>query len=126
MYTSTSAVLSPVKVAERLRQDSRLVVVDRTNLRYLKLQDLPDEACPVNLVSLDLSFISVLKVMPVVCDVLRPGGKLIVLIKPQFEASRDQVSQPLHALLYVLHVIWTGKVQPAVLLPTQVAYLADL
>lgn len=80
-----------MQVAERLRQDPRLVVIDRTNLRYLKLQDLPDEASAVDLVSLDLSFISVLKVMPAVCDVLRPGGKLIVLIKPQFEADRDQV-----------------------------------
>ena len=82
-------------MAERLRQDPRLKVVDRTNLRYLKLQDLPDEAALVDLVSLDLSFISVLKVMPAVCDVLRPEGKLIVLIKPQFEAGRDKVSSEL-------------------------------
>lgn len=86
-------------MAERLRQDSRLKVIDRTNLRYLKLQDLPDEAALVDLVSLDLSFISVLKVMPAVCDVLRPEGKLIVLIKPQFEAGRDKVSSALPGVL---------------------------
>ena len=80
-----------MQVAERLRQDPRLVVIDRTNLRYLKLQDLPGETLAVDLVSLDLSFISVLKVLPAVIDVLRPGGGLIVLIKPQFEADRDQV-----------------------------------
>lgn len=83
-------------MAERLRQDPRLVVIDRTNLRYLKLADLGKEAAPVDLVSLDLSFISVLKVMPAVCDVLRPGGRLIVLIKPQFEAGRDKVGATPH------------------------------
>ena len=46
---------------------------------------------PVDLISLDLSFISVLKVMPAVCEMLRPGGILIVLVKPQFEAGRDKV-----------------------------------
>lgn len=46
---------------------------------------------PVDLISLDLSFISVLKVMTAVCEMLRPGGLLIVLIKPQFEAGRDKV-----------------------------------
>ena len=46
---------------------------------------------PVDLISLDLSFISVLKVMPAVCEMLRPGGVLIVLVKPQFEAGRDKV-----------------------------------
>ena len=78
-------------MAERLRTDSRVVVIDRTNLRYLKLQDLPGDAVPVDLMSLDLSFISVLKVMPAVCEILRPGGVLIVLVKPQFEAGRDKV-----------------------------------
>lgn len=81
-----------MQVAERLRTDPRVVVVDRTNLRYLQLQDLPGDAVPVDLISLDLSFISVLKVMPVVCELLQPGGTLIVLVKPQFEASREQVT----------------------------------
>lgn len=80
------------QVAEKLRTDPRVVVIDRTNLRYLQLKDLPGDAAPVDLVSLDLSFISVLKVMPVVCELLRPGGVLIVLVKPQFEANRDQVA----------------------------------
>ena len=74
-----------------MRTDPRVVVIDRTNLRYLRLQDLPEEAVPVDLISLDLSFISVLKVMEAVCEMLRPGGLLIVLIKPQFEAGRDKV-----------------------------------
>lgn len=81
-----------LQVAEKLRTDPRVVVIDRTNLRYLQLKDLPGDAAPMDLVSLDLSFISVLKVMPVVCELLRPGGVLIVLVKPQFEANRDQVT----------------------------------
>ena len=81
-----------LQVAERLRTDPRVVVIDRTNLRYLQLQDLPGDGVPVDLISLDLSFISVLKVMPAVCELLRPGGVLIVLVKPQFEASREQVN----------------------------------
>lgn len=80
------------QVAERLRTDPRVVVIDRTNLRYLKLQDLPGDAVPMDLISLDLSFISVLKVMPAVYEMLRPGGTLVVLVKPQFEAGRDKVA----------------------------------
>ncbi len=84
-------VLECVQAAERLRTDPKVVVIDRTNLRYLTLQDLPGDAAPVDLISLDLSFISVLKVMTAVCEMLRPGGILIVLVKPQFEAGRDKV-----------------------------------
>lgn len=59
---------------------------------------------PVDLISLDLSFISVLKVMPAVCEMLRPGGVLIVLVKPQFEAGRDKVK-----LLPVAGVLHSGS-----------------
>lgn len=79
-----------VKVAERVRTDPRVTVMERTNLRYLKLGDLPGQR-QVDVVTLDLSFISVLKVLPAVCEVLKPGGELIVLIKPQFEAGKDKV-----------------------------------
>lgn len=84
--------MNELQVAERLRTDPRVVVIDRTNLRYLKLQDLPGDAVPMDLISLDLSFISVLKVMPAVYEMLRPGGTLVILVKPQFEAGRDKVS----------------------------------
>jgi len=46
---------------------------------------------PVDLITLDLSYISVLKVMPTVCKLLKPHGQLIVLIKPQFEASKHEI-----------------------------------
>ena len=74
------------QVAEKIRQDERVVLMERTNLRYVK--ELPDI---IDIVTLDLSFISVLKVLPAICKVLKPGGTLLVLIKPQFEAKRSQI-----------------------------------
>jgi len=76
------------QVAEKIRVHERVVVMERTNLRHL--QALPE---PVSLATLDLSFISVLKVMPAVCRVLSLGGDVIVLIKPQFEAQKGQVGR---------------------------------
>lgn len=85
------------KVADRVRTDPRVTVMERTNLRYLKLEDLPG-GCQVDLVTLDLSFISVVKVLPAVCEALKPGGGLIVLIKPQFEAGKDKVRVPVFTI----------------------------
>ena len=82
--------LLPPQVAERVRTDERVALLERTNLRYLEPGQVPGGAA-VDLVTLDLSFISVLKVLPAVCGVLAPGGALLVLIKPQFEAGREQV-----------------------------------
>lgn len=76
------------QVHEKIRADERVVVMERINLRYL--EGLPE---PVDLVTLDLSFISVLKVMDVVVRIIKPLGHLIVLIKPQFEAGREQVGR---------------------------------
>jgi len=74
------------QVAEKIRVHESVVVMERTNLRYL--QPLPDL---VELACLDLSFISVLKVLPAVACTMQKNGDLIVLIKPQFEARRDQI-----------------------------------
>ena len=74
------------QVHEQIRTDPRVTVMERTNLRYL--QPLPE---PVDLACLDLSFISVLKVLPAVAAATRPGGRLVVLVKPQFEARRSQI-----------------------------------
>lgn len=76
------------QVVEKIRNDPRVVVMERTNLRSLEtLGEL------VDLVTLDLSFISVLKVMDAVKKVLKSDGKLIVLIKPQFEAEKHEVGR---------------------------------
>lgn len=76
------------QVHEKIRNDSRVVVQERTNLRHL--ESLPEL---VDLATLDLSFISVLKVMDAVCQVLKKDGKLLVLIKPQFEVQKDEVGR---------------------------------
>ena len=76
------------QVHEKIRADPRVVVMERTNLRHL--ESLPEH---VDLVTLDLSFISVLKVIPAISKVLKPNGQLIILIKPQFEAEKGAVSK---------------------------------
>jgi 23S rRNA (cytidine1920-2'-O)/16S rRNA (cytidine1409-2'-O)-methyltransferase len=76
------------QVHEKIRNDPRVIVMERTNLRELKtVSEL------VDVVTLDLSFISVLKVMDAVNAVLKAGGRLIVLIKPQFEAQKEDVGR---------------------------------
>jgi 23S rRNA (cytidine1920-2'-O)/16S rRNA (cytidine1409-2'-O)-methyltransferase len=76
------------QVHERVARDPRVVLLEKTNLR--NLESLPEK---VDLVTLDLSFISVLKVMPVVKDLMTDDGQLLVLIKPQFEAKRHQIGK---------------------------------
>jgi len=71
-----------------LRRDSRVVVIDRVNARYPF--SLPEK---VDLVTMDVSFISVEKVIPSVAELLKDNGCLIVLIKPQFEAGRREVGK---------------------------------
>ncbi len=72
----------------RLRQDERVVVMERVNARYL--ERLPE---PVDLATIDVSFISLRLVLPRVYDWLREGGYAIALIKPQFEAGRRDVGK---------------------------------
>ena len=72
----------------RLRQDARVVVMERINARYPV--SLPEK---VDLATIDLSFISVTKVIPSVVKLLRDDGALLVLIKPQFEAKREEVGR---------------------------------
>lgn len=76
------------QVHEKIKNNTQVNVMERTNLRYVK--DLGEL---VDIVTLDLSFISVLKVMEAVKAVLKPTGFLIVLIKPQFEAQKEQVGK---------------------------------
>ncbi|XP_024020852.1 uncharacterized protein LOC21390827 [Morus notabilis] len=76
------------QVVEKIRRDERVCVIERTNLRYLS--ELPQK---VDLVTLDLSFISILLVMPAVVNVMNEAASLVTLIKPQFEARRSQVGK---------------------------------
>jgi 23S rRNA (cytidine1920-2'-O)/16S rRNA (cytidine1409-2'-O)-methyltransferase len=75
---------------ERLRADPRVIVRDQVNARALSTRDVP-ERC--QLATLDVSFISVLKVLPALASVLAPGADVVVLVKPQFEVGRGQVGR---------------------------------
>jgi 23S rRNA (cytidine1920-2'-O)/16S rRNA (cytidine1409-2'-O)-methyltransferase len=76
------------QLAWKLRQDPRVIVMDRVNVRYLeKLPEL------VDLVTIDVSFISLELILPAVKPLLKPTGHIIALIKPQFEAGREQVGR---------------------------------
>ncbi len=72
----------------RLRNDPRVVVMERTNARYL--ESLPE---PVDLVTVDVSFISLGLILPMAVRWLKPGGQVVALIKPQFEAGRREVGK---------------------------------
>lgn len=72
----------------KLRIDPRVVVMERTNVRYLEA--LPE---PIDLVTIDVSFISLRLVLPAAWRVLRRGGYVIALVKPQFEAGRQKVGK---------------------------------
>lgn len=74
----------------KLRNDPRVVNMERTNIRYLPADDFPE---PVDLVTIDVSFISTSFVFPVIKSLLKYNGAVICLIKPQFEAGRDKVGR---------------------------------
>jgi 23S rRNA (cytidine1920-2'-O)/16S rRNA (cytidine1409-2'-O)-methyltransferase len=71
-----------------LRNDPRVVVIERFNARHLTAADLPG---PVDLVAIDVSFISLRHILPAVPPLLRPGADVVALVKPQFEAGRAEV-----------------------------------
>jgi 23S rRNA (cytidine1920-2'-O)/16S rRNA (cytidine1409-2'-O)-methyltransferase len=72
----------------RLRNDPRVVVIEHFNARHLTLADLPG---PIDIVVIDVSFISLRQILPVVATVLAPGADVVALVKPQFEAGREEV-----------------------------------
>jgi len=78
------------QLAWSLRTDPRVINMERTNIRYVTPVDLGEL---VDFISIDVSFISLTKVLPVTKALLRPGGEMVVLIKPQFEAGREYVGK---------------------------------
>jgi 23S rRNA (cytidine1920-2'-O)/16S rRNA (cytidine1409-2'-O)-methyltransferase len=78
------------QLAEKLRQDPRVVVMDRTNARHLDAGSFPE---PIGLTVVDASFISLDKLLPAIFGFLQPGGRLLALIKPQFEVGREEASR---------------------------------
>lgn len=81
------------QVAWQLRQDERVILKERTNLRYLKPEELYGNAPRPDLGVLDLSFISLTKVLSPLWELLIPPRELILLVKPQFEVGRDRVGE---------------------------------
>ncbi|MFP4499250.1 MAG: TlyA family RNA methyltransferase, partial [Vulcanimicrobiota bacterium] len=74
----------------KLREDPRVVVIERCNVRYLDEKTIPR---PVDLITVDVSFISLSLVIPALNNLLKTGGDLICLIKPQFEAERGEAKK---------------------------------
>nr|WP_263325785.1 TlyA family RNA methyltransferase [Neobacillus sp. Marseille-Q6967] len=79
------------QLAWKLRQDERVVVMERTNFRYVTPQDL--ERDMPTFATIDVSFISLKLILPVLKTLLVPGSDVIALVKPQFEAGREQVGK---------------------------------
>jgi len=78
------------QLAWKLRQDPRVIVVERTNIRYMTLDVIP---VPVDLVTIDVSFISLKIVVPAVLKFIKKNGAIIALIKPQFEVEKGKTGK---------------------------------
>jgi len=76
------------QLAWKLRNDTRVVVMEKTNIRYVKPEDIGES---IDFASIDVSFISLSKVLPAAYNLLGEHGEIVALIKPQFEAGREQV-----------------------------------
>ena len=78
------------QLAWKLRTDPRVVNLERTNIRYVTKEQIPD---PIDFVSVDVSFISLKLVLPVAKTFMKTGAQAVCLIKPQFEAGREKVGK---------------------------------
>lgn len=78
------------QLAWKLRNDSRVIVMERTNFRYVKPEDIGEQ---VDFASADVSFISLTKIIPPAEQLLKDDGSMVCLIKPQFEAGREKVGK---------------------------------
>ncbi len=78
------------QLAWKLRQDPRVKAIERTNIRYMDVSAVPE---PVDLVTIDASFISLKNVVPPVLKFMTPRGRILALIKPQFEAGKGKVGK---------------------------------
>jgi 23S rRNA (cytidine1920-2'-O)/16S rRNA (cytidine1409-2'-O)-methyltransferase len=81
------------QLAWKLRQDRRVVVMEKTNARHLTAAQFPQPFVPAALAVIDCSFISLQKILPAAIALLKPNGKMIALVKPQFEAGRAEADK---------------------------------
>lgn len=78
------------QLAWSLRTDPRVVCMERTNIRYVTHEQIPEE---MDIAVADLSFISLRLVLPAICALLKPGAPMVCLVKPQFEAGKEKVGK---------------------------------
>lgn len=78
------------QLAWTLRQDERVISMEKTNIRYVVPEDIGEA---VDFVSIDVAFISLTKVLPAVMELMKEGAEMVCLIKPQFEAGREKVGK---------------------------------
>lgn len=78
------------QLAWSLRTDPRVVCMERTNIRYVTHEQIPEE---MDIAVADLSFISLRLVLPAICSLLKPGAPMVCLVKPQFEAGKEKVGK---------------------------------
>lgn len=78
------------ELAWGLRTDPRVINMERTNIRYLTDEQIPD---PIDFISIDVSFISLTLILPVAHHFLKQGGSCVCLVKPQFEAGKEKVGK---------------------------------
>jgi 23S rRNA (cytidine1920-2'-O)/16S rRNA (cytidine1409-2'-O)-methyltransferase len=78
------------QLAWKLRNDERVVCMEKTNIRYVTPEDIQDK---IEFASIDVSFISLMKVLPPVKELMTDDGEVVCLIKPQFEAGREKVGK---------------------------------
>jgi 23S rRNA (cytidine1920-2'-O)/16S rRNA (cytidine1409-2'-O)-methyltransferase len=78
------------QLAWKLRSDPRVLVHEQTNARYLRAEIVPD---PIDILVCDASFIALAKVLDTAVDLVRPGGRMVALVKPQFEAERHEIGK---------------------------------
>ena len=78
------------QLAWKLREDPRVICMERTNIRYVTLEDI---GAPPSFVSVDVSFISLTKILIPVRELMAEEGEMVCLIKPQFEAGREKVGK---------------------------------
>jgi 23S rRNA (cytidine1920-2'-O)/16S rRNA (cytidine1409-2'-O)-methyltransferase len=77
----------------KLRSDPRVIVLERINARNLIADQLPSDARAFDVLTMDVSFISARQILPAVAPLLLPGADVVILVKPQFEAGRDEVGK---------------------------------
>ncbi len=78
------------QIAWKLRQDNRIILLERTNIRYLNRERIMDD---IDIATIDVSFISLKKVIPKVLEFLKDNGEIVALIKPQFEVGKGEVDK---------------------------------